>query len=60
MKHTQANVIDLHKPAQQAERSSSEARSVLDEIVREGAQRMLQMALEQEVAAYIEALPAPA
>ena len=55
MKHTQANVIDLHKPAPQAQRSTSEARSALDEIVREGAQRMLQMALEQEVAAYIEA-----
>ncbi len=55
MKHTESNVIDLHKPAPQAERSPNEARSVLDEIVREGAQRMLQMALEQEVAAYIEA-----
>ena len=55
MKHTESNVIDLHKPARQAERSPSEARSALDEIVREGAQRMLQMALEQEVAAYIEA-----
>ena len=55
MKHTESNVVDLHKPAPQAERSTSEARSALDEIVREGAQRMLQMALEQEVAAYIEA-----
>ena len=55
MKHTESNVIDLHKPDQQAERSSSEARSALDEIVRQGAQRMLQIALEQEVAAYIEA-----
>ncbi len=45
----QANVIDLqHQTAQ-------DARSALDEIVREGARRMLQAAIEEEVAAYIEA-----
>ena len=43
---TQANILPLQK---------EEARSVLDEIVREGARHMLQMAIEAEVAAYIEA-----
>jgi len=42
---TQANILPLQKEA---------TRSVLDEIVREGAQKMLQMAVEAEVAAYIE------
>ena len=45
----QTNVIDLQQQATQ------DARSVLDEIVREGARRMLQAAIEEEVAAYIEA-----
>ncbi len=45
----QSNVIDLQQQATQ------DARSVLDEIVREGARRMLQAAIEEEVAAYIEA-----
>ena len=44
----QANVIDLQPQA------SQDARSVLDEIVREGARRMLQAAIEEEVAAYID------
>ncbi len=35
--------------------TTANARSVLDEIVREGARRMLQAAIEEEVAAYIEA-----
>ena len=47
MNHTQANVHELQKPA--------DTRSVLDEIVREGARHMLQRAIEEEVAAYIEA-----
>lgn len=47
MNHTQANLHTLQKPA--------DTRSILDEIVREGAQHMLQRAIEQEVAAYIEA-----
>lgn len=47
MNHTQANLHELQKPA--------DTRSILDEIVREGAQHMLQRAIEQEVAAYIEA-----
>ena len=42
MKHPQATVRDLH------------FQSPLDQIVRQGAQRMLQAALEAEVAAYIE------
>jgi transposase-like protein len=45
----QANVIDLQQQA------SQDARSVLDEIVREGARRMLQTAIEEEVAVYIDA-----
>ncbi len=45
----QANVIDLQQQA------SQDARSVLDEIVREGARRMLQAAIEEEVAVYIDA-----
>ncbi len=44
----QANVIHLQQQPTQ------EARSALDEIVREGARRMLQAAIEEEVAAYIE------
>lgn len=47
MNHTQANLHPLQKPA--------DTRSVLDEIVREGARHMLQRAIEEEVAAYIEA-----
>jgi putative transposase len=43
---TQSNLRPLHK---------EEARSVLDEIVREGARHMLQLAIEAEVAAYLEA-----
>lgn len=35
--------------------SNSHGRSLLDEIVREGAQRMLAVALQAEVAAYVEA-----
>lgn len=42
---TQATVLSLKK---------EDARSVLDEIVRQGAQQMLQQAIEAEVAAYIE------
>lgn len=37
-------------------RSHFEERSSLDEIVREGAQRMLQSAIEEEVTRYIEVL----
>lgn len=43
---TQSNVRPLHK---------EDARSMLDEIVREGARHMLQRAIEAEVAAYLEA-----
>lgn len=35
-------------------RVADESRSALDEIIREGAMRMLRVALEEEVAAYIE------
>jgi len=45
----QANVIDLQQQTNQ------NARSALDEIVREGARRMLQAAIEEEVIAYIDA-----
>ncbi len=45
----QANVIDLQHQTNQ------NARSALDEIVREGARRMLQAAIEEEVIAYIDA-----
>jgi hypothetical protein len=41
-----SNVLALQK---------ENARSILDEIVREGAQSMLRMAIEAEVTAYIEA-----
>ncbi len=44
----QTNVIDLQH------QTTTNARSVLDEIVREGARRMLQAAIEEEVAAYID------
>lgn len=47
MNHAQANLHELQKP--------EDTRSVLDQIVREGAQKMLQMAIEEEVTAYIEA-----
>jgi transposase-like protein len=47
MNHAQANVHELQKP--------EDARSVLDQIVRQGAQKMLQMAIEEEVTAYLEA-----
>ncbi len=43
------NVVQLQSP----EAAGGESRSVLDEIVREGARRMLQSALEAEVAEYI-------
>jgi transposase-like protein len=43
---TQANTLSLQ---------NEDTRSVLDEIVREGARHMLQRAIEAEVAAYIEA-----
>lgn len=43
---TQSNVLPLQR---------EDAHSVLDEIVREGARQMLQVAIEAEVAAYIEA-----
>jgi len=39
-----------------ASRTSSEARSAFDEVVREGARRILQEALEQEVAEYLTIL----
>ena len=42
----QTNVIDLQH------QTTTNARSVLDEIVREGARRMLQAAIEEEVAAW--------
>jgi putative transposase len=42
---SQSNVHSLKK---------EDARSVLDEIIRQGAQQMLQRAIEEEVAAYIE------
>ena len=45
----QTNVIDLQH------QTTTNARSALDEIVREGARRMLQAAIEEEVAAYINA-----
>ena len=44
----QTNVIDLQH------QTTTYARSVLDEIVREGARCMLQAAIEEEVAAYID------
>ncbi len=44
----QTNVIDLQH------QTTTNARSVLDEIVREGARCMLQAAIEEEVAAYID------
>lgn len=47
MNHAQANVHELQKP--------EDTRSVLDQIVREGAQKMLQRAIEAEGVAYIEA-----
>lgn len=43
--NNEATVLSLKK---------EDARSVLDEIVRQGAQRLLQKAIEEEVAAYIE------
>ena len=49
----QDNVITLKK------RVAHESKSALDQIVQEGARRMLQAALEAEVAAYIEAHEAP-
>ena len=45
----QTNVIDLQH------QTTTNARSALDEIVREGARRMLQAAIKEEVAAYINA-----
>ena len=48
MNTQQDNVVDLKK------RISEESKSVLDALVQEGARRMLQTALEQEVAEYIE------
>ena len=44
------NVVSLQGPAEEAPPS----RSVLDEIVREGARQMLQVALENEIAVFIE------
>ena len=38
-------------------RMISESRTALDEIVRQGARRMLQEALEQEVTEYLAAMP---
>jgi len=49
MNHQQVNVSDLQK------RVADESRSYLDRLVREGARRMLQEAIEMEVAEYIEA-----
>jgi len=49
MLNHESTVIDLQSRVQ------SEARSVLDGLVQEGARKMLQAAIEAEVAAYIEA-----
>jgi hypothetical protein len=46
---SQDNIIELKK------RGARESKSALDRIVQEGAQRMLQAAIEAEVAAYIGA-----
>lgn len=48
---TQSNLL----PLQREDRQRENARSILGEIAREGAQKMLQSAVEAEVAAYIEA-----
>ena len=44
------NVVSLQGPAEEA----PSVKSVLDELVREGARRMLQSALEEEVSSFIE------
>ena len=52
----QSNVLPLQRGGLPREdRPRENVRSILDEIVREGAQKMLQRAVEAEVAAYIEA-----
>ena len=48
MKQNQSTIIDLQK------RVAEDSRSALDTILREGAQRMLQSAVELEVAQYID------
>jgi len=49
MRQNQSTIIDLQK------RVAEDSRSALDTILREGAQRMLQSAVELEVAQYIDA-----
>ncbi len=49
MLESKSTVIDLKN------RVSESARSVLDQLVQEGARKMLQSAIEAEVTAYIEA-----
>lgn len=50
--HTQSNVHPLQKPA--AFQPEDTHHSFLDDLVREGARHMLQMAIEAEVATYID------
>jgi len=49
MNHDQNTIIDLQK------RIAQDSRSLLDEIIRQGANAMLQSAIELEVATYVEA-----
>lgn len=48
MRHEESTIINLQK------RVAQDSRSALDEIIRQGAQTMLQSAIELEVAAYVE------
>ena len=50
MNDKESNVINLHK------RIETESRSALDEIIREGARHLLQIAIEEEVDNYIKTL----
>ncbi len=48
--------MEKNEPVEVERQEKDEAKSILEEIIREGARKMLQAAIEQEVAEYISSL----
>jgi len=48
--------MEKNEPVEEEMQEKDEAKSILEEIIREGARKMLQAAIEQEVAEYISSL----
>jgi hypothetical protein len=49
-------LMEKNEPVEVERQEKDEAKSILEEIIREGARKMLQAAIEQEVAEYILSL----